>query len=338
MRVKSSIRNYRVFFKECFDRSLIDIYNEGDIIIVDSLVSNLYDLPTGHRYIEIEASEKAKSFEYLPSVLDSILLAGFNRENKIIAVGGGVIQDISSFISSILFRGVNWVFFPTTLLAQSDSCIGGKTSINYRKYKNQLGSFNPPSEVIICHSFLSTLVDIDIKSGLGEMLHFFLVSGKEDLEMYRENYKNNIPKLTKRCLEIKKWFIEKDEFDTSERLLLNYGHTFGHAIENITNYKYPHGISVCMGMDIANFISMRKGYLSLERYLELKELTSDVHGCIIKKNDIDNFISALEKDKKNNKSGFINCVLTSGPGSMFLENIDKYTIKECLEEYYCGLD
>ena len=336
MRIKSSIRNYRVFFKEDFNDSLSDIYNDGDIIIIDSTVFSLYDLPKGVEYIKIEASEQAKSFDRLPPVLDFILSKGFNKRNKIIAIGGGIIQDISSFISSILFRGVEWVFFPTTLLAQSDSCIGGKTSINYKKYKNQLGNFNPPSEIIVCQSFLSTLTDIDIKSGLGEMLHFFLVSGKEDANIYRKNYKNNIPKLTKRCLKIKKWFIERDEFDVSERLLLNYGHTFGHAIENITDYKYPHGIAVSMGMDISNFISMKRGYLSIEDYTELRELILDVSGHMPEKNNIDDFIAALVRDKKNNKSGFINCVLTSGPGMMFLENIDTYNIKKYLEEYYRG--
>jgi 3-dehydroquinate synthase len=338
MRIKSSIRNYRVFFKENFYGSLKDVYNDGDVIILDAMVSRIYDIPEGIRCINIVASEGTKSFDYLPIVLDSILSGGFNKKNKIIAIGGGIIQDISSFISSILFRGVEWVFFPTTLLAQADSCIGGKTSINYGKYKNQLGNFNPPSEIIVCQAFLSTLSDMDIKSGLGEMLHFFMVSGNEDLDMYRSSYKSDIPKLTKRCLEIKKWFIEKDEFDKAERLLLNYGHTFGHAIENITNYKYPHGISVCMGMDIANFISLKRGYISHNQYMSLKELTSDVHGCIIEKNDIDSFIAALDRDKKNNKPGFINCVLTGGPGAMFLENIDKSAMRAYLEEYYDGLD
>ena len=117
---------------------------------------------------------------------------------------------------------------------------------------------------------------------------------------------------------------------------MNYGHTFGHAIENITDYKYPHGIAVSMGMDISNFISMKRGYLSIEDYTELRELILDVSGHMPEKNNIDDFITALVRDKKNNKSGFINCVLTSGPGMMFLENIDTYSIKKYLEEYYRG--
>ena len=124
--------------------------------------------------------------------------------------------------------------------------------------------------IFIYAVFTDTLNKLDIQSGIGEMLHFYLVSGRDDFEFFREQ--TNPTSLVKRCLEIKKGFIEIDEFDKNERLVLNYGHTFGHAIETMTNYEIPHGIAVCMGMDIANYISMKK---APERMQALKLLYED---------------------------------------------------------------
>jgi 3-dehydroquinate synthase len=330
MIINSSIKKYGIKFYKEFDIDLLN-YKKGDVIIIDSNVSIGN---TNLDVIEICCSEETKSYDYLPTVIQKIIDTSFSRENKLIAVGGGVTQDIVSFISSILFRGVDWVFLPTTLLSQGDSCIGGKTSINFRKYKNQLGNFNPPNEIIICESFLKTLSNKEILSGLGEMLHFYLVSGKEDFDFYKKYHKSDNLKIVRRCLEIKKGFVEKDEFDRGERLLLNYGHTFGHAIENITNYSYPHGISVCFGMDIANFISMKLGFINKDLYEELKDFIFSVHNINFDSVvNVSNFIDALKKDKKNNLTGHINCVLTRGVGDMFLKNISIDAMEKYLEEY-----
>ena len=329
LEIKSSIKNYNVSFSNNFTNSLEKIYNEGDIIIIDDNIQ--VSLENLH-VIKINISEKTKSFEYIPILLDKIL-ENFNKSNKLIAVGGGITQDIVSFISSILFRGVNWVFFPTTLLAQGDSCIGGKTSINYKNYKNQLGNFNPPNTVIICEEFLDTLPELDIKSGLGEMLHFYLVSGQNDFNFYKENYLKSKQNITRRCLSIKKRFIEKDEFDNGERLLLNYGHTFGHAIESITNYKYPHGISVCLGMDIANYVSMKLGYITQDLYLDLKKFMYNIHNISYNIGDVEKYITALKKDKKNISKDKLRCVLTKGVGKMFLKEINYNKLKPILKEF-----
>ena len=329
LEIKSSVKNYNVSFSNNFTNSLEKIYNEGDIIIIDDNIQ--VSLENLH-VIKINISEKTKSFEYIPILLDKIL-ENFNKSNKLIAVGGGITQDIVSFISSILFRGVNWVFFPTTLLAQGDSCIGGKTSINYKNYKNQLGNFNPPNTVIICEEFLDTLPELDIKSGLGEMLHFYLVSGQNDFNFYKENYLKSKQNIIRRCLSIKKRFIEKDEFDNGERLLLNYGHTFGHAIESITNYKYPHGISVCLGMDIANYVSMKLGYITQDLYLDLKKFMYNIHNISYNIGDIEKYITALKKDKKNTSKDKLRCVLTKGIGKMFLKEINYNKLKPILKEF-----
>tara|TARA_Y100001938_G_C8040428_1_gene405881 strand:- start:153 stop:1148 length:996 start_codon:yes stop_codon:yes gene_type:complete len=327
MKIKSSIKNYNVNFSDNFIDSLKEVYNEGDIILVDKNVFT--PLLSDMKHIILDVSEKTKSFEYVPTLLDMIL-GDFNKTNKLIAIGGGITQDIVSFIASILFRGVDWIFFPTTLLAQGDSCIGGKTSINYRNFKNQLGNFNPPNNIIICNSFLNTLSKLDIKSGLGEMLHFYLVSSKKDYSFFKNNI-NNIKILIRRCLEIKKLFVEIDEFDKNERLILNYGHTFGHAIEAANNYSSPHGIAISLGMDIANYISFKKCYISENEYKEIHNTLKNIYGDL-KLPNIESMIKALKKDKKNINSN-LKCVLTKGIGNMFLDELSYLDVKKYLTLY-----
>jgi 3-dehydroquinate synthase len=338
VKIESSIRDYNVTFGDNFIESLLSKWSPGDFIIVDENVYKNYDelrysggLLGFDCVIRVNASEDTKSFAYIPQILD-VLIGKFNRGNKIIAVGGGVVQDISAFISSILFRGVDWIFFPTTLLSQGDSCIGGKTSINYKEYKNQLGNFNPPNEVIICTEQLDTLSQIDISSGLGEMLHFFLVAGYDEYLFFIENI-SNMELLIKKSLEIKKGFIEKDEFDKNERLVLNYGHTFGHAIESVSDYKIPHGIAVSLGMDIANYISMEMGLITSELYFKMNELLSKIYNGVVFEYGEVKFINALLNDKKNTSKKEISCVLTKGFGEMFLTSVELIVLVPILRKY-----
>ena len=328
MKIKSSIRNYTVEFSNNFIKSIDQIYNDGDIIIFD----NILYTPELDKYRCIQlynVTEQTKDFNNISTIINSII-GKFNKKNKLIAIGGGITQDVVGFISSILFRGVEWIFYPTTLLAQGDSCIGGKTSINFNTYKNQLGNFYPPYKVIVCNEFLDTLTKIDIKSGLGEMLHFFLVSSKADYDFFIKN-QHDFKKLTTRCLDIKRSYIEIDEFDKNERLILNYGHTFGHAIEAVTNNEIAHGIAVSVGMDVANFISYKKGYITYELFKRIQKTLSSIY-YDIKLPNIEQLIIALKKDKKN-ISNKLNCVLTKGPGNMFLEEVEYSEIESYLTEY-----
>ena len=328
MKIKSSIRNYTVEFSNNFIKSIDQIYNDGDIIIFD----NILYTPELDKYRCIQlynVTEQTKDFNNISTIINYII-GKFNKKNKLIAIGGGITQDVVGFISSILFRGVEWIFYPTTLLAQGDSCIGGKTSINFNTYKNQLGNFYPPYKVIVCNEFLDTLTKIDIKSGLGEMLHFFLVSSKADYDFFIKN-QHDFKKLTTRCLDIKRSYIEIDEFDKNERLILNYGHTFGHAIEAVTNNEIAHGIAVSVGMDVANFISYKKGYITYELFKRIQKTLSSIY-YDVKLPNIEQLIIALKKDKKN-ISNKLNCVLTKGPGNMFLEEVEYNKIKSYLKEY-----
>ena len=281
MKIKSSLREYEVFFSESIFNALNKTLKFEDFLLIDKNVylgfsDNVKKLIAKHNHIFITANENQKSFNSLAPIIEQLIINNFRKTNRLIAIGGGITQDIAAFISSIMYRGVEWLFFPTTLLAQADSCIGGKTSINIGKYKNQLGNFYPPQQIFIIPKLLKSLPLLDFKSGMGEMLHFYLVSGKADYEYYQQNYDSAFKDdrilldLIKRNLEIKKSFIERDEFDQNERQLLNYGHSFGHAIESLTGYSIPHGIAVSYGMDIANFISLKLGFIDIKLYQDIK--------------------------------------------------------------------
>jgi len=344
--VRSSIHDYEVRFEDDFTIVLDSQIDQGDIILIDENIYNLYKKGfisafVKCDYILIKASEKQKSYLQLAPIIESLIEKDFKKNNKLIVFGGGITQDIGAFIASNMYRGVNWIFYPTSLLAQCDSCIGGKSSINFGKYKNQLGNFYPPNEIIIDLRFLDTLAALDIRSGLGEMIHFYLVSGHEDFNKIRSEYefcltdKNILRGLIYRSLKIKKRVIEIDEFDKKERLLFNYGHSFGHAIESLTNYRIPHGIAVSYGMDIANYLSANLGYISDDlRQTIRKLLEKNWEGVDFGNIEVGEFINVLKKDKKNIGSE-INVILTRGLGRMFKTTlpIDNKVIG-LFEEYF----
>ena len=174
MEIKSSLRNYNLSIVDDFKPVLEKVYHENDFLIVDEKVYNLFKEKISNskwndRLIKIEALEETKSYLALADVIEQLIEGGFKKNNTLIAIGGGITQDVAAFTASILYRGVDWIFFPTTLLAQGDSCIGSKTSINFGKYKNQIGNFYSPREIFVDLKFLETLDEIDLTSGLGEV-------------------------------------------------------------------------------------------------------------------------------------------------------------------------
>lgn len=326
-KVKSLIRDYEVHFVESIGFEIKSIVKPDDYIIMDNNVSKMEGIREyidGYvKVINIEASEHTKSYEGLIPFFEQLISSGFKRNNKLIAVGGGITQDVTAFIASVLYRGVDWVFFPTTLLAQADSCIGSKTSINLGKYKNQIGNFYPPLSIHIDTKILSSLGERDIRSGVGEMAHYFYVSGPDDADFFEREYittlqdQSNMQTVVSASLSIKKRYIEIDEFDRNERIVFNYGHTFGHAIESITNYNIPHGVAVAFGMDMANFISMKKGYINNTTFTRTHHVFKTIwNGYTIKDISIEILLKAMEKDKKN-ENGKLGLILTKGWGRMF---------------------
>jgi len=260
--------------------------------------------------------------EYVPEVIDTLVQNGIRRDSVLVAMGGGVVQDVAGFVATILYRGISWSFFPTTLLAQADSCIGSKTSINVGHYKNLVGSFHPPRNVVIDTGFLETLPEGEIRSGIGEILHYYLIDGTGRVGDLNEHYDDllaeprKLDEHVRASLEIKRPVVERDELDEGERRVFNYGHTFGHAIEAVTGFGISHGQAVTVGMDMANHISMELGWIATDTYRRMKTmLEKNMPSFSLSSDRIDEFMAALNRDKKN-RGKELGCVLTRGPGRM----------------------
>ncbi len=282
------------------------------------------------RLLMVEASEAAKSFEALTPVFLGLLERGLKRDGQLVVVGGGVLQDIGCFVASVLFRGLRWTLVPTTLLAQADSCIGSKSSINIGPYKNQLGTFYPPHRVLLTSTVLATLPPDEIRSGMGEIIKLQLLAGEagyRELMADLDQFHGELPILEKwvgRSLAVKQPYIETDEFDRGVRNLLNYGHTFGHAYESATHYGIPHGIGVTLGMLTATFLSVRLGLVPATHYTELKAQLAPWHhpfGATLRKAELAQVFEAIRHDKKNTGTS-VNCILTRGPGRMERRPVD----------------
>jgi len=308
--------------------------NPNTIFIVDRKVLHLFSrsfdaIMSTARMVTIESNEQNKTINYCQEVIRDLIELKVRKDDRLVAVGGGITQDIVAFISSVIFRGVKWEFLPTTLLAQCDSCIGSKSSINFDNYKNLLGTFNPPRNIYIYKGFLNTLTNTEICSGIGEMLHYFFTEGFELADKITSQInellsdRSKLEYFIKNSLRIKKEIIEIDEFDQSIRHIFNYGHTFGHALEAITHYTIPHGQAVTLGMDLANFISLKLEWINKLQFDQMhKILLRNLPSFEFTKDNIADYINALSKDKKN-KANKIGCILTKGPGKVekqFLDN------------------
>jgi 3-dehydroquinate synthase len=345
-KVKSSVHDYDVKFVNDVPNILKNEIQDGDVIIIDNNVRKLYPdllkgLDSNTVVIGIDAREDKKSYKGLIPIIQDLINNGFRKNHRLIGIGGGIIQDITAFTASIMYRGVKWIFFPTTLLAQGDSCIGSKTSINFGEYKNQIGGFYPPNKIFINLEFLNTLSEADLQSGLGEMSHYFIVAGEKDFKEYKMDYEdaltdNNIlAKMISNSLKIKKSYIEIDEFDQHKRQVFNYGHSFGHAIESLTDYAVPHGIAVSFGMDMANFISVKRKFLKNSVRLEIRDLLQRIwSGYDISNLKLDKFAMALSKDKKN-VGKELRLILCKDYGKVFKisQNLDA-EFKGWLKDYF----
>lgn len=323
--VSSSFGDYSVIF-ESFASFKKTIDSDNFFFIIDKDLKSIYNhllsgLPT-EKTIIIDSTEESKSFEQSSIFLKELLSKKVKKNNTLVAIGGGVVQDVTAFLSSIMFRGIDWIFVPTTLLAQCDSCIGSKTSINFQSYKNVLGNFYPPKKVIIDKTFLDSLPKSEIKSGIGEMTHYYFFEGSSFLEDIYNNYddivsrKKDITPYIMESLSIKKKVIEVDEFDTGIRNHFQFGHTFGHAIENASNYQINHGQAVTLGMDISMFISHQNGLLNEADFFAYHNLISKNFPIMDFENfDFELFYDSLKKDKKNIEN-FLVCVLIEKSGAL----------------------
>lgn len=265
--VKTSGGAYRVTIGTDIVDALMP--HDGAIWIVDANVAQLHGDVIPSSFIRQEAVESAKSLESVAHLIEQLRDHGNTRQTRVIAVGGGIVQDLVTFSASCYMRGIRWTYCPTTMLSMVDSCIGGKSSINVGRYKNIAGNFYPPEEVVIDTRFCNTLTDEQIAEGLCEASKICYADSDDAFATYLTLAEggampprdDRLARLIQHSLWTKKRFIEEDEFDQGIRLLLNFGHTFGHAIEGATSYAISHGIGVGLGMLAAEHCSVRLGFV-----------------------------------------------------------------------------
>lgn len=281
----------------------------NNLLLVDKKV---YDLYLGELEIDpkrvflAEATESFKTLDGLTSVIAFLEKNEFTKGETLFVVGGGIIEDVGAFVGACYKRGINWVYYPTTLLSMCDSCIGGKTGINHNRVKNQLALFSAPAEVVINTAFLKTLPAYDIKSGMGEILKLCVTGGKAFIDLYQRevidglaNTEESYKKLILGALAVKRAVVEEDEFELNHRKSLNYGHTIGHALEVLSEYRIPHGQAVIMGMAAVNKLALARGILSRDDYTAIQTLAHDLLGKnILHGIQLDDLRVLLKKDKK----------------------------------------
>ncbi len=284
-------------------------------------------------YIIIDCSEKLKSFQNYANISQKILKFGIDRDTTIVAIGGGSLGDISGFIASTILRGVDLILFPTTLLSQVDSSIGGKNGINTTSGKNLIGTFYQPKSVFIDPTILNTLPKREVLSGYAEIVkhsiindHIFFkwldINAKKILDLDEKFLSKAIYK----SILIKKKYILSDEKEKlknkNSRAILNFGHTFGHALETYYKYnkKLNHGEAISIGMIAASTISYKLKYLSLKN-LNIIKNHFKINKLPINDNKINDpeILQIIKKDKKNT-NGKINFILLKKIGSSFISN------------------
>jgi 3-dehydroquinate synthase len=294
----------------------------------------------GDDHIWLDAIETDKSLSSVERIICELRERGMSRGDHLTAVGGGIIQDVSTLVASLYMRGVTWTYVPTTLLGMVDSCIGGKSSINTQKTKNLIGNIYPPSEVVIDTDFVTTLPPREKYSGIAEALKITYCGGEASFQRMTSLLKDleaaNIGDIIHLSLTTKKWFIEIDEHDTAERLQLNFGHTFGHAIESATNFAVPHGLAVAIGMICASEFASHHGRVHscaddlnrISRDLVRKGLRDSSRFNF----DVDRFSTAFRSDKKHPAGAFRLVLPSKNPGVRLTVMERTPTIEQQLEE------
>ncbi len=258
------------------------------------------------RKMVLTPGEETKSFSTLPSIYNELLDFKLTRKELIITLGGGVIGDLGGFAASTFLRGVSFVQIPTSLLAQVDSSVGGKVAVDLEKGKNLVGSFYQPKAVFIDPDVLNTLPEKFYKDGMAEVIKYGCIKDRDFFYMLkslksREEVMNNIEDILYKCCYIKKSFVERDEKDLGERMLLNFGHTLGHAIEKYYNFTgYSHGEAVAIGMYNISLKSEDEGITEKSVSEEIKEILINYdlpYEVDIKDNN--KIIDTISLDKKN---------------------------------------
>ncbi len=332
--IRSLQGDYAVRFEDTIDdvvRYVMD-GSSSAVLLADRQVAGLYGTPlapmlNGMPTHLVDATEEEKTLPGITKVVHWLQEQRCTRQTVVIALGGGILQDIATFSAHVYYRGIRWRFIPTTLLSMGDSCIGAKCGINLRAFKNQLGVFHAPSEVVICPQFLASLGQLACWSGWGEMFRLMLTGPRRYFEEFEDEVRVggldrlDIVKYISRSLEVKKGIIELDEHEQDLRRILNYGHTFGHALEAVTGYEVPHGLAVVWGLDLANHIAVQRGLLEADLYARIHAVvTAHFAFPLTHALDAQELIRGAQRDKKVT-DGQINLILLEQLGQLTIVNM-----------------
>ncbi len=334
--------------KDFFPKARFGIITDSNVAKyqLPRLTKSLKEAGLDYSTITIEAGEKSKNITTLAQVVDQILEAKLERSDIILALGGGVVGDLAGFAASIARRGMDFVQLPTSLLAQVDSSVGGKTGINSKHGKNLIGAFHQPKLVIADLDALKTLPERQFTAGYGEMAKYGLIDDEEFFFWLEENHKDifalssPLSSAIASSCKAKARFVIADEKEAGVRALLNLGHTFGHALEKITGYsdKLLHGEGVAIGMVLAFEFSVFLGLcnsqdaIRVKRHLQLLGLPTMLSDIKDTQIDIDGLMSAIVQDKKV-KRGELTFILTNAIGKSFIEhNVEQDKLIKFLEE------
>lgn len=250
--ISTSGGHYRVVVER---GSLGTVVNEADVVLLDARLGHRVAEAARARSIEVEGAESTKTLASCEEILLRMRDLGVKRGDTLVALGGGAIQDAATFVASFYMRGIPWVYAPSTAMAMLDSCIGGKSSINIGGVKNLGGNIYPPTSVVVDTELAASLSTEARICGLAEAVKICFAAGPSALQTFLDlgaaaddfGQSPNTDALILHVLATKKWFIEIDEFDKAERQLLNFGHTYGHALESATAFAVPHGVAVALG-------------------------------------------------------------------------------------------
>jgi len=288
--------------------------------------------------ITIPDGEEYKKLETVETILNELFEYKFDRKSLLIAFGGGVIGDMTGFTASLYQRGIDFIQIPTTLLSQVDASVGGKTGVNNSYGKNLIGAFYQPKAVYIDPAFLKTLPQREFAAGVAEIIKMAVMFDKAYFEfLTTADLKDEelLKETIRRSVELKAWVVNQDEKEAGIRAVLNYGHTFGHVVENETNYTtYLHGEAVAIGMVMANALAVALGLMSeaeAERVKNLLENASLPTSYEIK--DVDDFYEHFFLDKKSANNS-IKFILPEGIGGhKIVQDIDETVVKNVLRSF-----
>lgn len=347
---KDNIKAYAIYFEQSFEKLSEKIMELGSrtrkvCIVCDTNVASIYKKEVEERLLPVckkivsytfMAGEEHKNLETVKNLYRFLIDEKFDRKDLLIALGGGVTGDLTGFAAATYLRGIDFIQIPTTLLAQVDSSIGGKTGVDFDSYKNMVGAFHQPKMVYINISTLKTLSNEQFYCGMGEVLKHGLIKSSSYYE-WIINHMTEIcdreteilMEMVKKSCDIKRNVVEKDPLEKGERALLNFGHTLGHSIEKLMNFQWLHGQCIALGYVMASYISWKRNLLSEEEFFEIRDMNVGFELPIsfsgLKTEEI---LAATKVDKKM-ENGTLKFILLNGIGNAFIDRT--VTDKEILD-------